>query len=144
MIGFAAGLRGKRKKHFTIIAGTGTQKISEAIEIARCAKEKGCEAILALPPRKSSKKQIEGFYARLSRAASIPILAYHIPSVSGTSIEPETLARLVRKRIVIGAKYSVQDPKILEKWRQKSPDAFIVVGEDKLIWWVYLRWLVFA
>lgn len=133
LIAFATGLRRKRGKHFTIIAGTGTQEIVEAIEIARYAKEKGCEAILALPPRTNRQRQIEKFYTTLSHKSSIPILAYHIPSVSGAHIHPETLARLVRKTSVIGGKYSAQDPAILKEWRRKSPNAFIVVGEDKLI-----------
>lgn len=133
LIDFTTGLRKKSGKSFAVIAGTGTQKIEEAIEIAKHAEQNGCEAALALPPRAKSQKEIEKFYQELSRQANIPILAYNIPKHSGTSIAPSTLARLVGKTRVIGVKDSSQDPKLLKQWKRAAPKAFLVVGEDTLI-----------
>lgn len=130
LIDFSVAFRKKNKK-FAIIAGTGTQKLEEAIEIADYAGKKCLDGILALAPQGSQKK-VEAYYKKLSAAACIPIIAYNIPKLN-SKISPETISRLVGKTNVIGVKDSSQDPGLMKKWKTAAPDAFLAVGEDTLI-----------
>ncbi|MCX6799394.1 MAG: dihydrodipicolinate synthase family protein [Candidatus Diapherotrites archaeon] len=131
LIEFAVGLRRRMEKCFTIIAGTGTQKLSEAIEVAKYARAMGCEGVLAIAPNTNNQKIVEGFYRKLSKA-NIPILVYNIPQLS-SRISPETLSRLVGRTNIVGVKDSAKDPQLLRQWKMQAPKAFVAVGEDTLI-----------
>ncbi len=126
------GLHGA--KRFEVIAGTGTYDLDEAALIARHAKEKGCAAVLALPKKTASQQEIEKFYSALAtRAPGITLFAYNIPGLTGVHIEPQTVARLVKKGLVGGVKDSSQNPELMPKWKRANPKTFLIVGEDTLI-----------
>lgn len=128
-----SGLHGGKK--FRVIAGTGTQNLREATEITAYAKQKGCSAALALPPKTQNQGQIEKFYVELgAKVPGITLFAYNIPSLTGVHIEPQTVARLVRSGRVDGVKDSSQDQELMLEWKRTEPRTFLIVGEDKLIY----------
>ncbi|MFH1664927.1 MAG: 4-hydroxy-tetrahydrodipicolinate synthase [Candidatus Omnitrophota bacterium] len=84
---------GKRRP---VLAGTGSNNTSEAIELTSYAKKAGCDGALIITPY-YNKPTPEGqyrHYAAIAKAVDIPIMLYNVPSRTGISILPATVARL--------------------------------------------------
>ena len=79
-----------------VIAGTGANATSEAIELHRHAKSVGADACLSVNPYYNKPNQ-EGLYAHfmaISDAVDLPIVLYNIPGRTGITMTPATVARL--------------------------------------------------
>lgn len=79
-----------------VIAGTGSNSTAEALDLTRSAKESGADGALMVTPY-YNKPTPEGqyqHYRRVAREVDIPIVLYNVPSRTGISMLPETIARL--------------------------------------------------
>ena len=117
-----------------VIAGTGSNNTSEALEYTRHAKEAGADAALIVVPYYNKPTQ-DGLYAHfrtIADAVDIPILIYNVPARTVASISPETLARLAKDcPNIIGTKDATADLARPSKQRMLSGEAFIQLsGED--------------
>jgi 4-hydroxy-tetrahydrodipicolinate synthase len=94
-----------------VIAGTGSNSTSEAIDLTRHAKQAGADAALVVTPYYNKPTQ-EGLYQHFKAihdAAGIPIIIYNIPPRSVVDMTVETMARLARLPNVVGVKDATQD-----------------------------------
>lgn len=83
-------------KRVPVVAGTGSNSTSEAIDLTVSAKKAGCDAALIITPY-YNKPTPEGqfrHYSEIAKKADIPIMLYNVPSRTGISLLPETVARL--------------------------------------------------
>lgn len=83
-------------KRVSVVAGTGSNATDEALELTKYAKKAGCQGALLITPY-YNKPTPEGqyrHYAKIAKEVSIPIMLYNVPSRTGISILPETVARL--------------------------------------------------
>jgi len=89
-----------------VIAGTGSNSTSEAIELTRYAKEAGADGALLISPyyNKPTQTGIVEHYAAIGRACSFPLVVYNIPGRTASNILPETMARLSDLEHVVGVK----------------------------------------
>jgi 4-hydroxy-tetrahydrodipicolinate synthase len=81
-----------------IIAGTGSNATSEAIDLTAHAMKAGAAGALVVNPYYNKPTQ-EGLYRHfraVAEAVDIPILVYNIQGRTAVNVETETLARLVR------------------------------------------------
>ncbi len=79
-----------------VIAGTGSNATSEAIQLSRHAEQSGVDAVLLVNPYYNKPTQL-GLYLHFKAIAdsiSIPCVLYNIQGRSGVNLETETLARL--------------------------------------------------
>lgn len=79
-----------------VMAGTGSNSTTEAIELTRWAEKAGADAALVVAPYYNRPPQ-EGLYQHFKAVAesvAIPICVYNIPGRTGRNIEPETIARM--------------------------------------------------
>lgn len=79
-----------------IIAGAGSNNTAEAVNLTKHAKKAGCDGVLQITPY-YNKPTPEGqfrHYESIAKAADIPVMLYNVPSRTGISIKPETVARL--------------------------------------------------
>ncbi len=84
------------KKRVPVIAGTGGNATTEAMELHRHAKSAGCDACLSVNPYYNKPTQ-EGLYRHfmhLADAVDLPIILYNIPGRTGVTMSPQTVARL--------------------------------------------------
>jgi 4-hydroxy-tetrahydrodipicolinate synthase len=84
------------KKRVPVIAGTGGNATTEAMELHRHAKSAGCDACLSVNPYYNKPTQ-EGLYRHfmtLAEAVELPIVLYNIPGRTGVTMSPQTVARL--------------------------------------------------
>jgi 4-hydroxy-tetrahydrodipicolinate synthase len=83
-------------KRVPVIAGTGGNSTSEAIELTQHAKKSGADATLQVTPYYNKPTQ-EGLYQHfkaIAKAVSLPQVLYNVPGRTSVNMLPETVARL--------------------------------------------------
>lgn len=89
-----------------IIAGTGANATSEAIELTIEAKKLGADATLQVTPYYNKPTQ-EGLYRHFSKIADdagLPVVLYNVPGRSAVEIAVGTIARLSANANVVAVK----------------------------------------
>ena len=89
-----------------VIAGTGANSTSEAIELTAKAKILGADACLLVAPyyNKPSQEGLYQHYAAVANAVDIPQILYNVPSRTGCDISNDTVLRLAKIKNVVGIK----------------------------------------
>jgi len=89
-----------------VIAGTGANSTSEAIELSAKAKTLGADACLLVAPyyNKPSQEGLYQHYAAVANAVDIPQILYNVPSRTGCDISNDTVLRLAKIKNVVGIK----------------------------------------
>jgi 4-hydroxy-tetrahydrodipicolinate synthase len=94
-------------RRITVIAGTGSNATSEAIDLTKHAERAGANGALVVSPYYNKPTQ-EGLYRHFRAVADsvqIPIIVYNIASRTAVNIETATMARLARDcRNIAGVK----------------------------------------
>ena len=94
-----------------IIAGTGANSTSEAIELTRAAHRVGADACLTVTPYYNKPTQ-EGLYLHhkaIAEAVDIPNILYNVPGRTAVDMLPATTARLAELPNIIGIKDATGD-----------------------------------
>jgi len=89
-----------------VIAGTGSNNTTEALHLTRHAKKAGASAVLIVTPyyNKPTPAGLLLHYSAIADEVEIPIILYNVPSRTGISLLPETVAELSRKPNVVAIK----------------------------------------
>jgi len=89
-----------------VIAGTGANSTSEAIELTAKAKTLGADACLLVAPyyNKPSQEGLYQHYAAVANAVDIPQILYNVPSRTGCDISNDTVLRLAKIKNIVGIK----------------------------------------
>jgi len=93
-------------KRVPVVAGAGSNNTAEAISLTKHAKKAGCDGVLSIMPY-YNKPTPEGqyqHYLAIAKSADIPIMLYNVPSRTGISIKPETVARLAAIENIVAIK----------------------------------------
>lgn len=117
----------------SVIAGTGGNSTSEALELTRFAKDAGADATLQVTPYYNKPTQ-EGVYRHFSKIADdvgLPIVLYNIPGRTGIEIEMETLLRLAKNDQIVAIKEAGGSVDRVSMIKSKS-DITILSGDDML------------
>jgi 4-hydroxy-tetrahydrodipicolinate synthase len=94
-----------------VIAGTGSNNTSEAINLTRHAKETGADGSLIITPyyNKPTQQGLYDHYKAILDEVDIPIIIYNVPSRTGVSISPEIVARLFEFKNIVAIKEATGD-----------------------------------
>ncbi len=89
-----------------VIAGTGANATSEAIELTRSALHSGADACLLVTPyyNKPTQEGLYLHYKALAEAVPIPQILYNVPSRTACDLLPDTVARLAPISNIVGIK----------------------------------------
>lgn len=89
-----------------VIAGTGSNDTSYAIELTKFACEVGCDAMLVVTPyyNKATQKGLVQSFTAIADASTKPIILYNVPSRTGCNIAPETCVQLAKHPNIVGIK----------------------------------------
>ena len=93
-------------KRVPILAGTGSNSTSEAIELTKAAREAGADGALLITPYYNKPPQ-EGLYQHFKAVAdqvALPQVLYNVPGRTGINLSVETTVRLAELPNVIGLK----------------------------------------
>lgn len=94
-----------------IIAGTGANSTTEAIELTQCAMQAGADACLLVTPYYNKPTQ-EGLYLhfkKIAESVAIPQILYNVPGRTAVDMLPETIARLAGISNIVGVKEATGD-----------------------------------
>ncbi|GMR03514.1 MAG: 4-hydroxy-tetrahydrodipicolinate synthase [Gammaproteobacteria bacterium] len=97
---------GHAKGRIPVIAGTGANATTEAIELTRCAEKAGADACLLVTPYYNKPTQ-EGLYQHhkaVAEAVPVPQILYNVPGRTACDMLPETVERLSAIPNIIGIK----------------------------------------
>ncbi|MEI8241656.1 MAG: 4-hydroxy-tetrahydrodipicolinate synthase [bacterium] len=88
-----------------VIAGTGANATSEAVDLTRRVLDLGCQGTLQVTPY-YNKPSPEGLFRHFSAVADLglPVVLYNVPGRSGRDIPVETIARLARHPKIVAVK----------------------------------------
>lgn len=89
-----------------VIAGTGSNDISYAIELTKYACDVGADAVLLVTPyyNKATQKGLIASFTAIADASTKPCILYNIPGRTGCNILPETAAVLAQHPNIVGIK----------------------------------------
>ncbi|MFH1847299.1 MAG: 4-hydroxy-tetrahydrodipicolinate synthase [Candidatus Omnitrophota bacterium] len=93
-------------KRIPVVAGTGSNSTQEAIELTVSSRKAGCDGALIITPY-YNKPTAEGqyrHYSEIAKNADIPIMLYNVPSRTGISLAPDTVARLSKIDNIVAIK----------------------------------------
>ena len=116
-----------------VIAGTGSNSTSEAIELTKFAEKAGADGALVVTPyyNKPTQEGLYQHYKSINDECSIPIIIYNIPSRSVIDMTVETMARLFELKNIVGVKDATGDLKRVDQQKSKMGNEFVqLTGED--------------
>lgn len=89
-----------------VIAGTGANSTTEAIELTSAAKSLGANACLLVAPyyNKPSQEGLYQHFRAVAEAVDIPQILYNVPGRTGCDIVNDTVLRLVQIPNIVGIK----------------------------------------
>ncbi|TVQ14072.1 MAG: 4-hydroxy-tetrahydrodipicolinate synthase [Leptolyngbya sp. DLM2.Bin27] len=119
-----------------VIAGTGSNSTSEAIEATRHAGELGLDGSLQVVPYYNKPAQ-EGLYLHFSQIAAavpdLPIMLYNVPGRTSCNLAVETIARLAEISNIVAIKEASGSLDQASQIRCHTPADFgIYSGDDSL------------
>jgi 4-hydroxy-tetrahydrodipicolinate synthase len=94
------------RERVPVIAGTGGNATSEALELHNIAKKAGATACLSVNPyyNKPSQEGLYRHFMTLADRVDLPIVLYNIPSRTGVTMSPPTVARLYAHKNIVAIK----------------------------------------
>ncbi|HEX4872810.1 MAG TPA: 4-hydroxy-tetrahydrodipicolinate synthase [Nevskiaceae bacterium] len=89
-----------------VVAGTGANSTTEAIELTRLGRQVGADAALLVTPyyNKPPQEGLYRHYRAVAEAVELPLILYNVPGRTGVDLLPATVARLARIPGIIGLK----------------------------------------
>ena len=89
-----------------VIAGTGSNDISYAIELTKYACEGGADAMLLVTPyyNKATQKGLVESFRAIADASTKPCILYNVPGRTGCNLLPETAAVLAEHPNIVAIK----------------------------------------
>ncbi|MFD1122176.1 4-hydroxy-tetrahydrodipicolinate synthase [Methylophilus flavus] len=93
-------------KRVPVIAGTGANSTSEAIELTAKAKAVGADACLLVVPyyNKPSQEGLYQHFKAVAEAVDIPQILYNVPGRTGCDLSNDTVLRLAAVPNIVGIK----------------------------------------
>jgi len=119
-----------------LILGVGSCSLPEVLVMVDLAASLGYRAVLCPPPfyfRSAPARGIAAFFLEVLERASLPVLLYHIPQVTGVAISDEVLDLLGGHESLNGVKDSTGDPDDLLRLTQRFAAGCYLVGNDRLV-----------
>ncbi|QEM82907.1 4-hydroxy-tetrahydrodipicolinate synthase [Halomonas binhaiensis] len=117
-----------------VIAGTGSNNTTEAIELTRYAKEVGADYCLSVAPYYNKPTQ-EGMYQHFKAIAEncdLPVILYNVPGRTISDIYNETVLRLAEVDNIVGLKDATGNLERAQELiqRLKGSDFMLYSGDD--------------
>jgi 4-hydroxy-tetrahydrodipicolinate synthase len=120
-----------------LLAGTGTLRLDETLEITTFAWKVGAQGALVITPYyiKPNQDGLYRFFGQIAEAVpDFPVMLYNIPGRSGVEIKVDTVARLRQDfKNIIGLKHSSKDVEyVSELLRKVGRDFAVFCGLEAL------------
>ena len=115
-----------------VIAGTGANSTSEAVELTQAAKDAGVDACLLVTPYYNKPTQ-EGLFLHhqyVAQSVAIPQILYNVPGRTGVDMKNDTVLRIATVPNIIGIKDATGDLVRAKDLIERAPAGFAVTSGD--------------
>lgn len=118
-----------------VIAGTGANSTSEAIELTMESKQIGADFSLLVTPyyNKPNQRGLIQHYTKVANEVDLPQILYNVPSRTACDLKPSSVKILSEHKNIVGIKEAVGDPKRIDDLIQISSnneDFLLYSGDD--------------
>src|SRR5882672_7308449 len=115
-----------------VIAGTGANATSKAIDLGRAAREVGADAMLQVTPyyNRPSQEGLERHYRAIAEAVPLPMFLYNVPTRTGCDMLAETVARLADVPSIVGVKEATGSTVRASQIIERCGDRMVVLAGD--------------
>lgn len=115
-----------------IIAGTGANSTSEAIELTQAAKQIGADACLLVTPyyNKPTQEGLYQHYKLIAETVDIDQILYNVPGRTAVDLLPETIVRLSKISNIIGVKDATGNLEVAQALIDTCPEDFLLYSGD--------------
>ena len=116
-----------------MIAGTGANSTSEAIELTQCAKKAKAEASLLVTPyyNKPTQTGLILHHQAIADAVDIPQILYNVPGRTACDMQAQTVGQLAKIRNIVGIKEATGSMERLADIKKLVNDDFcLLTGDD--------------
>ena len=112
-------------KRVPVIAGTGSNNTTEAVEFTKHAEQCGADAALVVTPyyNKPTAQGLFDHFEKIANSTKLPIIIYNIPGRSIVDMSIKTMSELSRIDNIVGVKDATNDlfrPLLSQKYIKKS------------------------
>ncbi len=96
----------RTNKRVPVIAGTGSNDTSYAVELSIEAEKLGADALLVVTPyyNKTSQRGLIAHFTAIANSVNIPIILYNVPSRTGMNITIDTYKELAKHKNIVATK----------------------------------------
>ena len=121
------------KNKIPVIAGTGSNSTSEALDLSKFAEKAGVDGLLIVTPyyNKPTQEGLYQHYKKINDNVGIPIIIYNIPSRSVIDMKVETMTKLFELKNIVGVKDATGDlDRADQQFKAMGEDFIMLTGED--------------
>lgn len=134
-----AAARAAVPEEMAFIVGAGQQSVRATTNEVRRVAEAGADAVLLITPHfyrgAMTQSALYSYYMAVADGATVPVLLYSMPDLTGIAIAPETIARLAEHENIIGLKDSSGDIINFAETVRLVPQGFAVLtGSGPLLY----------
>lgn len=123
-------------KRIPVIAGTGSNETSYAVQLSQFAEDTGADALLVVTPyyNKCTQNGLVAHYTTIADAVNIPLILYTVPSRTGVNIQIDTYVKLSKHPRIVAVKEASGDLSAILRLRAAVGDELAVYsGNDDQI-----------
>jgi 4-hydroxy-2-oxoglutarate aldolase len=122
-----------------LVAGTGSDSITETVSLTNAAAERGTDLALILTPSfykgQMNHEAFIRYYIAVADQSRIPLLIYNVTKFTGVNIEAETVAKLAEHPTIAGLKNSSENVAHLSEIVSQTPEDFLTfVGTASVLY----------
>jgi len=116
-----------------VIAGTGTANTDETIEFSKEAIQLGADAVMVITPYsvRPTQEGLLAHYRAVAAAIDRPMVLYNVPTRTGSSIAPDTVAKLAENPRIAAIKEASGSVDQTSAIRARC-DITVLSGDDSL------------
>ncbi|MDA8905746.1 4-hydroxy-tetrahydrodipicolinate synthase [Candidatus Thioglobus sp.] len=120
------------EKRIPIIAGTGANSTSEAIELTQEAKNLGADACLLVTPyyNKPTQEGLFQHFKLIAESVNIDQILYNVPGRTAVDMSVDVVSRLSEITNIIGIKDATGDLSVIKHLVEKCPEDFLLLTGD--------------
>lgn len=121
------------EKQVPVVCGAGSNYTEEALGLIRYAKRIKADGVLVVTPyyNRPTQEGLYRHYSFLARKVDIPMILYNVPSRTGVSLTPQTVARLAKIPTIVAIKEASGNLDIVDQIMGLC-DITVLSGEDSL------------
>lgn len=115
----------------TLLAGTGRESTLQTINASKRAASAGADAVLVRTPMffkgSMTPDALVGHYRAVADASPVPVVLYNMPSVTGVTLTPAIVEKLLTQENIIGIKETSVELERLGQFAAAAPAGFTVL-----------------